>query len=268
MHMRRIENADGTRLHAVSEGPAGAPTILFAHSVGCDLRLWDAQAAALRDRYQVIRYDARGHGASDAPCGAYQVEALGADAIAILDAFGVDRVHFCGLSLGGTVGMSLALNAPGRLASLTLADSAARLGTAEGWQSRIDAVLSSGTASIAQFSMTRFFSDTFRGRDPATVERFRLRLEHTADNGFAGCCAVLRDCDFRARLGEIRLPTLVVCGECDVPTPPTDSRELAAEIADASLVILPGAGHISAVEDPAGFNAALETLLRRAGASV
>ncbi len=252
----KIKSFDGTMLNVVAEGPAGAPAILFAHSVGCDLTLWDAQAEALADRFHVVRYDARGHGGSDAPDGDYRVEQLARDALAILYALDLDRVHWCGLSLGGTVGQWLALNAPHRLATLTLADTAARLGTIENWQARIDAVTAGGTRSIADMSMTRFFSDEFRERDPATVARFHRILVDTPDQGFAGCCAVLRDGDFRADLGRIDVPTLVLCGERDVPTPPADSEALVQGIAGARLVLL-DAGHISAVEDPAGFTTAL-----------
>jgi 3-oxoadipate enol-lactonase len=228
----------------------------LAHSVGCDRTLWNAQATTLRDRYRVIRYDARGHGRSDAPRGAYTVEQLATDALSVLDAVGAEQAHFCGLSLGGTIGMWLALHRPDRLLSLVLADTAARLGTAEGWQARIDATVEGGTASIADMSMTRFFSDAFRAASPEVVERFRQRLIATDDAGFAGCCAVLRDCDFTSALGRIATPTLVLCGKDDLPTPPADSEILAREIPHSRLLLL-DAGHISAVEASEAFTAAI-----------
>lgn len=252
-----IEGAGGVRLNVVVDGPPGAPPILFAHSVGCSLRLWDEQVRVLKKRYRIVRYDARGHGASDAPMGDYRIEDLGGDALAILDTLGIGKVHLCGLSLGGTLGQWLAIHAPDRILSLTLADTAARLGTVEGWQARIDATLSGGTQSIADFSMTRFFSEEFRASSPAVVEEFRQTLQQTADQGFAGCCAVLRDCDFRADLVRIMAPTLVLCGDDDLPTPPADSQELAESIDGARLVIIK-AGHISAVENPQAFTEALE----------
>ena len=255
--MTFVRSTDGTRIHVVAEGPEDAPAILFAHSIGCDLHLWDAQAESLKTRFRVIRHDARGHGLSDAPTGDYRIEALAADALAVLDALGVARTHLCGLSLGGTLGQWLALHAPERLLSLTLADTAARLGTAEGWQARGDAALAGGTASIADMSMTRFFSDSFRKGQPAIVERFRHGLIATPDHGFAGCCAVLRDCDFTADLGAIAVPTLVICGRDDVPTPPGDSEILVQGIAGAQFALL-DAGHLSAVETPQAFTAALE----------
>ncbi len=260
--MTRIASTDGTLLNVEVGGPEDAPAVLLAHSVGCDLTLWEHQAAALQDRYRVIRYDARGHGGSDAPVGDYRIEQLADDAIAVLDALGVAKAHLCGLSLGGTLGMWLALHRPERLASLVLADTAARLGTAEGWQARIDATMAGGTASIADMSMTRFFSDAFRAAAPTVVETFRQGLIATADQGFAGCCAVLRDCDFTASLGAIATPTLVICGKQDAPTPPSDSEILAGAIPGARLMLL-DAGHISAVEAPDAFTAAITAHFQR-----
>ena len=252
----KVRARDGIALNVTVEGPADAPTILFAHSIGCDHTLWDHQAAALRDRYRIIRYDARGHGQSDAPDGDYTIEMLAGDALAILDALEVERIHLCGLSLGGTLGQWLALHAPQRLLSLALCDTAARLGTVEGWQQRADTALDAGMAALVDMSMTRFFSDEFHSRDPEAVDRFRATFLATPAQGFAGCCAVLRDEDFTADLGRIALPTLVLTGRQDVPTPPTDSEILTNAIPGATLVLL-DTGHISAVEDPAGFTAAL-----------
>lgn len=256
MEMLSIETQDGIAINVCVEGPEGAPAILFAHSIGCDHRLWDHQAEALSDRYRVIRHDARGHGRSDAPGGDYAIETLAADALAILDALEIGRVHLCGLSLGGTLGQWLALHAPERLLSLALCDTAARLGTVEGWQQRADAARSDGMASLVDMSMTRFFSEQFRARDPVTVERFRETFLATPAQGFAGCCAVLRDCDFTDDLRRMDVPTLVLTGREDAPTPPADSAILAAGIPGAKLALLE-TGHISAVEDPVGFTAAL-----------
>lgn len=259
---KTIETADGVGINARIEGSEGAPTILLAHSVGCDLHLWDDVTRLLEKRYRIVRYDARGHGRSGVSAAPYAVETLAGDALAVMDALGIDAAHFCGLSLGGTTGQWLVLHAPERLLTLTLADTAARLGTVEGWQSRIEAVQAGGTASIAAMSMTRFFSDGFRQASPAVVERFRRGLADTADEGFAGCCAVLRDCDFRGQLSGITTPTLVICGAQDAPTPVADSEELAAGIAGAQLRVIE-AGHLSAVENPAAFAEALEWHMTR-----
>jgi 3-oxoadipate enol-lactonase len=254
--MLAVRSRDGIAINVRVEGPQAAPAILFAHSVGCDHRLWDHQAKALSDRYRIVRYDARGHGTSDAPDGDYTIETLAADALAVLDALAIDGVHLCGLSLGGTLGQWLALHAPERLLSLALCDTAARLGTFEGWQQRADAARADGMASLVDMSMTRFFSNGFRARDPITVEHFRKTFLATPAQGFAGCCAVLRDCDFTSELSGMKVPTLVLTGREDAPTPPADSEILAAGIPGATLALL-DTGHISAVEDPEGFTAAL-----------
>jgi len=261
--MITVTAADGCRLNVIDEGPRDAPVIYFAHSVGCDATLWDAQAAALADRYRILRADARGHGGSDAPAGDYSPAMIGLDALEIIDALRIERVHLCGLSLGGTLGQWLALNAPDRLASLTLCDTAARLGTIEGWQARADTAREKGMAALVDMSLQRFFSPGFTDRAPEVVARFRATFLATAADGFAGCCAVLRDGDFREDLGRIATPTLVMTGREDVPTPPADSEALVAGIPGATLILL-DTGHISAVEDAEGFTAALLAHVERA----
>lgn len=254
--MTTIRSADGTRLNVRIDGIEHGPTVLLAHSVGCDLSLWDAQIPALAGWCRVVRYDARGHGGSDAPAGDYSIDQMGADALAVLDAADARTAHVVGLSLGGTLAQWLALHARDRLASMVLCDTAARLGTDTGWQSRIDMALSQGMAAMADLSMTRFFSDGFRTRSPEVVARFRQGFVATAAHGYAGCCAVLRDCDFRAGLDRMDVPTLVIGGREDAPTPPADAESLARGIPGAALVLLE-TGHLSAVEDPDGFNGAL-----------
>jgi 3-oxoadipate enol-lactonase len=261
--MVTVKTAPRVFIHVETAGAAGKPPVVLAHSIGCDLTLWDRQIPALAEHFHVIRYDARGHGKSSAPPAPYTIEELAADALAVLDNLEVERARLCGLSLGGTLGQWLALHRPHRLHSLILSDTAARLGTVEGWQSRIDAVKGAGTSSIADMSMTRFFSDKFREREPQIVRNFHRILVETPDEGFAGCCAVLRDCDFRSQLTKISMPVLVMCGALDIPTPPSDSQELEAKIPGARLVLL-DAGHISAVEAPDAFNAALVDHLQRA----
>ena len=257
-----IESTDGVRLNIRIEGNESGPTVLLAHSVGCDLSLWDAQVPAIADSYHVVRYDSRGHGRSDAPPGDYTIAQLGADAIGILDAIGIQAAHICGLSLGGTLGQWLAMHAPNRVASLALCDTSARMSTVAGWQSRIDTALEKGMAAMVDLSMTRFFSDRVRTTSPETVERFRRRFITTPAHGYAGCCAVLRDCDFTADLDRIHAPTLVLGGLFDAPAPPADSTYLARGIRGATLVLL-DTGHLSAVEDAPAFNKALRDHLDR-----
>jgi 3-oxoadipate enol-lactonase len=258
--MPLIQMNDGVRLFVERAGPLDAPSVLFAHSVGCDLTLWDGPFETLAKHYGVIRYDARGHGRSDAPPGDYKLDRLTADSLAVLDWAGVMRAHVCGLSLGGTVGLSLALQAPERIVGLVLANSSARMGTPQAWQDRMDGARRDGMEAMADFSMTRFFSQAFRQDHPQTVARFRHIFATTAADGYAGCCAVLRDSDFRSTLDRVSIPTLVVTGLDDVPIPPSDGTFMSRQIKHSQCVSL-STGHLSAVEDPDTFSSTLEEWL-------
>jgi 3-oxoadipate enol-lactonase len=256
----RVQMRDGVVLLAEDQGPVGAPTVLFLNSIGCRLWQWDAQLVALRNGFRCLTFDARGHGGSEAPPGDYTLEQLGNDAVAVLDAAGVHRAHVCGLSLGGMIGQWLGVRAPERIASLTLANTASRIGTHESWEMRRQLVLREGLAAIADMAMERFFSSAFRAGDPATVEQVRAALLAGPAAGYAGCCAALRDADLTPQVGRIAAPTLVLGGEVDVSTTPDQVAVLAAAIPGARLAILP-AGHLSNLERPAAFTGALRAHL-------
>lgn len=255
----RVVTDDNVGLNAEIVGPDQAPCILLMHSIGCDLTLWDPQVAALADSFRLVRFDARGHGRSDVPHGDYSAERLGRDALAVLDAAGVEQAFLCGLSLGGTTSQWLALNAPGRVDGMILANTAARIGSAEAWQARGDAALAQGMAALADTAISRFFADGFRAAEPETVAMFYRTLLSTAPEGYAGCCAVLRDADFAPELGRISVPTIVVAGRLDIPIPVIQAEALAAGIPGARLVVLE-AGHLSNVEQPAAFTDAIRRI--------
>lgn len=246
----------GASLRMRIDGPESAPALLFINSIGCDLSMWDAQASALAGRFRVIRYDARGHGGSDAPAGDYSLDELGGDAVAVLDAARVARAHVCGLSLGGLTAQWLAIHAPKRVERLVLANTAARIGAAQGWRDRMAAVGEGGLEAIADLALGRFFSEAFRAGSPETVASFRRALVSTPAHGYAGCCAALRDADLRGEVGAIAAPTLIIAGALDVSTPPAQARELAGGVSDSRLIVL-DAAHLSNVERPGGFTAAL-----------
>lgn len=243
-------------LYVRIDGPADAPPLLFINSIGCDHTMWDAQAAALADRHRVIRYDARGHGASQTPAGDYSLAQLGGDTLVVLDAAKAPRADICGLSLGGLTAQWLAIHAPERVGRLALANTAARIGSAEAWADRMDRVRQGGVQAVADMAMERFFAQDFRAAAPATVAEFRRRLIATPVDGYVGCCAALRDADLRPLLGRIAAPTLVIAGARDASTPPAQAEELAGGVAGASLVVL-DAAHLSNIERPAEFTAAL-----------
>jgi 3-oxoadipate enol-lactonase len=257
-----VAASDGTSLAVDVSGPAKAPALLFLNSLGCDLTLWDEQAAALADAYRIVRFDARGHGGSGAPPGDYTLEQLGRDALAVLDAVGVASAHVCGLSLGGATAQWVAIHAPERIDRLVLANTASRIGSAEAWEARRRTVLAEGVVAIADTAMDRFFSAAFRADHADIVAQYRTMLTNTPATGYAGCCAALRDGDLAPGLGRIRAPTLVIAGELDVSTPPEQALSLAARIAGSELRLLATA-HLSTVEDPAGFTGALRSHLER-----
>jgi 3-oxoadipate enol-lactonase len=255
-----VTTDDNIRLNVVIEGRNDAPALLLMHSIGCDLTLWDPQITALAEDFRIVRFDARGHGGSDVPKGDYTLDRLARDALAVLDSVEADSAYLCGLSLGGVTAQWLALHAPGRVKGIIIANTAARIGAAEAWQARGDMAVSEGMQAIAPTAITRFFSEAFLASSPEIVELFRQRLLTTAPAGYAGCCAVLRDADLTHELGGISRPTIVVGGILDVPTPLSQARELAQAIPGARLVALE-AGHLSNVEQPEAFTAAIRQIL-------
>jgi 3-oxoadipate enol-lactonase len=258
-----VTTDDGVRINTVIDGPGDGPCLLLMHSIGCDLTLWDPQIQALSADFRIVRFDARGHGRSDAPKGDYTLDRLSRDALAVLDAVGVDSAYLCGLSLGGVTAQWLALHAAARVKAIIIANTATRIGTAEAWQARADMSIGQGMQALAPTAITRFFSERFLASSPEIADIFLQRLLTTAPEGYAGCCAVLRDTDFTGQLGAIALPTIVIGGTLDVPTPLSQAEELARAIPGARLVAL-DAGHLSNVEQPAAFADAIRRILETA----
>jgi 3-oxoadipate enol-lactonase len=255
-----VESAGGLKLNVVVEGPAGAPALMFSNSLGSDLSMWDGVVEALGPGFRTIRYDTRGHGRSAAPKGPYSVADLGRDAVRILEALGIDRAAFCGLSLGGTTGMWVGAHAPERLSHLVLANTAASFQPASMWRDRAATARKMGLGSLLAPSMERWFTAAFRDHDPETVARAAAMMAATAPEGYAGCCEALAEADLRADLSRIKLPTLVVVGEADPSTPPALGEAITAGIPEARLVSLPAA-HLSALERPGEFAEALNNHL-------
>jgi 3-oxoadipate enol-lactonase/4-carboxymuconolactone decarboxylase len=238
------------------EGADDRPVLMLAHALGQDHGMWAAQAADLSRQFRVLRYDIRGHGASAAAPGEYDVDRLGHDALAVADAVGAGRFAFCGLSLGGMIGLWLAARAPERLTALVLANTSARP-DAELMEKRRRAVLAGGMAAVADTVMSRFFSPRSLAENPPEVATARRTLLSTDPGGYAGCCAAIRDLDLTDVLRGIRVPTLVVDGTLDRALPWRDhGARLAREIPDARVVHLPAA-HLSNLEAPRSFTAAL-----------
>jgi 3-oxoadipate enol-lactonase len=238
---------DGVRLFHRWDGAAGAPVLLLSNSLGTALEMWDPQIPAFAERFRVLRYDMRGHGRSPVPPGPYSIAELGRDVLALLDANGVDRVRFCGLSMGGMTGMWLGCHAPERLEKLVLCNTSAQLGSPDQWNIRISIVQNEGMKGVAEGVIGRWFTPEFREREPQEVERVRRMLLETPPAGYAACCAAIRDQDQRDAICAVSVPTLVVAGARDPATPPEHSRIIASKIPGARIVEL-DAAHLSNIE--------------------
>jgi len=248
--------ANGVELFYRVDGAADAPTLVLAHSLGTTLEMWDPQMPAFAKRYRVIRYDSRGHGRSEVVPGPCTMGDFGRDALALLDALGLDRAHFCGLSQGGMVGMWLGSHAPERIGKLVLCNTAAHMDTPAGWNARMEMVRRSGMEAIAEGVMERWFTAAFRARRPEVVGSARRMLLASPPLGYLASCAAIRDVDERAGLPSIRASTLVIAGRSDAATPPAQSRAIAATIPGARLIEL-DAAHLSNLEVPDEFGAAV-----------
>jgi 3-oxoadipate enol-lactonase len=245
------------------EGPLDAPPLLLINSIASTRELWARQMPAFAGAYRVIRYDARGHGQSSAPAGDYTLEQLGQDAVAVLDDAGARIAHVCGISLGGVTAQWLALNAADRVSSLVLANTAARIGTYEGWNDRIAQVRDKGMSAVADMTIPRWFSPEFQERDPDTVHGFRTMIQACSPTGYLGCCAALRDADLREQLAGIRCPTLLIASTDDVATPTEGLAFIRDRVPGARMVTVPSR-HLSNIECAEPFTAAVLDFLEGA----
>jgi len=254
-------DANGIRIHYELEGPTDAPVLAFSNSLGTNLRMWDAQADGLRDEFRILRYDTRGHGQTSAPTGPYTIELLANDFVALLNALGIADCRFCGLSMGGMTALWLALHHSDRVKKIIVANSAAKIGTADTWNQRIATVTKDGIPSVARDVVARWFTPEFQKQEPDVVDAMRKMLETTNPQGYIANCAAIRDMDQRGSVARINIPTLIVSGECDPVTPPTEGDALANAIRGAKHVKL-HAAHLSNIECAAEFTNALSAFLK------
>jgi 3-oxoadipate enol-lactonase len=248
------------RIHYVLEGQSGSPVLAFSNSLGANYSMWDLQAHEFHKKFRLLRYDTRGHGQSSATPGPYSIEQLAKDVVALLDELDLDRVHFCGLSMGGMIGMWLAVNTPERLNKLVLCNTGAKIGTPEAWNARIEAVRKNGMKSVAPAVVERWFTPAFREKSPAVISNTLKMIEEANADGYSACCAAIRDCDYCARVAAIRTPTLVISGAHDPATPPADGRFIAQQIPGARYVEL-DAAHLSNIEAQDRFSQELAAFL-------
>ncbi|MFC4931571.1 3-oxoadipate enol-lactonase [Massilia sp. GCM10023247] len=257
-------NIDGNKLHYRCDGERGRPTVVLSNSLGTDLTMWDAQASVLATRFNVVRYDTRGHGGSVGQSGAtpgpYTIELLGRDVLALLDHLDVERAHFVGLSMGGVIGQWLGAHAPERLHKLVLANTASKIGTEEGWRARAASVRACGMADIAAGSPGRWFTPAFVERQAVVVGTMQKTVRGLDPEGYAACCEALAVADLGQDLERIAAPTLVIAGADDPVTTVADGAALVAAIKGARLATLP-ASHLSNIEAPDRFTQAVTSFL-------
>ena len=255
--------ANGIDINYELTGKKGSPVVMLSHSLACSLVMWQPQMAVLESAFQVLRFDTRGHGDSDAPQGAYSFEQLAMDAIGLMDALKIDRVHFVGLSMGGMIGQGLALDYADRLKSLALCDTAAIMPdeTDPIWQQRIEAAGEKGLQGQVDETLERWFRPEYLQQNPPQVEMIRRQILATPVAGYIGCCEAIRRLKYLDRLSKITLPTLIVVGEEDPGTPVAASEAMHERISDSRLVVLPSARHLSNIEQSEAFNAALMEFL-------
>lgn len=257
--------ANGITVHCEIEGPESGPVVTLSHSLATDLSMWDAQAAALRSAYRVLRYDTRGHGGSEATEGSYTLEQLAEDAKALLQALGITRTHFMGISMGGMIGQTLALKDPGMLRSLILCDTSSRIPeeALPIWEERIGLAQTQGMDFLVESTMERWFTPSFRGRPLSALDKVRAMIRATPVTGYVGCSRAIMRLNLTERLSGIGLPALIIVGEDDPGTPVEASQAIHKQIKGSELLILKSAAHLSNIEQQDPFNAAVQKFLRR-----
>lgn len=263
--MSQILHHDGLAFHAQLEGKPDAPAVVLHHPLATNLSYWDELTAALVSDYRVLRFDARGHGKTDAPQGPYPFETLAGDVVGLMDKAGITRAAFVGLSMGGMVGQYLGLLHPDRFSCLSIVSSSSRVAPEfrSLWVDRVKVAREKGMASQVEPAMARWIAETTRTRKPELISRFTRMIATTPLEGYAGWCGAIEHLDITARLGAITLPTQVIVGDKDPATPVAASEAIQKAIPGSKLVVLPDVSHMLSAEDPAAFHAALLPFLAR-----
>ncbi|HAT35491.1 MAG TPA: 3-oxoadipate enol-lactonase [Rhodospirillaceae bacterium] len=252
-------NANGIDINYQIEGPEDAPVIMFSNSLASNLGMWDGQAAAFSGDYRILRADTRGHGQTEPTSPPYSVQLLLDDALALLDALGIDKVHFCGLSLGGMIGQRFGAFNGDRLHSLTICDTTAEMRDPSLWDTRIAAARENGMEGIRPTTVSRWFTEAFVESGDPVLDKVGVMIESTPLDGFIGCCEAIKVMDQVDILADIKTPTLIINGKQDQSTTVEHAQFLNDNIAGSKLVILDPAAHLSNVEQEGEFNAALKS---------
>ncbi len=249
-------DADGCLLNVAVEGRDSGPTLMLSNSLGSTMQMWEPQMAAFTKLYRVVRYDRRGHGKSGVPPGPYSMERFGKDVLAILDDLNIEKVHWCGLSMGGMVGQWLGANAPQRIDRMILANTSCYYPDPTNWNNRIKAVKEGGIVSVADAVIAGWLTADFRERNPQVAARMKAVLVASPVEGYIACCEALSKLDQRDLLPKIKARTLVIAGRKDMSTPVEAGEYIRSHIPGASMTLL-DAAHISNVEQPHDFTEAV-----------
>ena len=257
--------ANGLTFNYQVDGREGAPWLILSNSLATNLAMWDDEAKALGDSFRILRYDQRGHGKTEAPSGRYTFAQLMADAVGLMDALSINRAHFGGLSMGGATALGLAQNYPDRFDHIIICDSpcASTPATAQQWEERIAMATEQGMDAMVEPTVTRWFPPETVKANPPHLDRIRQMIRTTPLNGFVGCAAALANHDYRSKVGSVKHPILFIVGEKDGTTPAA-MRQMHETLAGSTLVELPGAGHISNLDQPDRFNRAVREFLKAA----
>ena len=259
--MPTVQADDGCPLNYQVEGPSNAPALVLCNSLGTNLHMWDAQSAEWAKHFRLVRYDRRGHGQSGAPKGPYSMDMLGRDALAVADAAGARKFNWCGLSMGGMVGQWLGANAPDRVIRLVLSNTHYYYADKQPWHDRMKFAEQNGLEKLSGPQMERWFTQSFRERSPDGVAKVVKMFTATPLDGFLGCCAAVRDMDFRASTPKITAPTMVINGAQDPATLPAYGEEIAKMIKGSRIVSL-DAAHLSNIEQPKAYTEAVLKFLQ------
>jgi 3-oxoadipate enol-lactonase len=254
--------ANGITFNHEIDGPDGAPWLVLSNSLATNLTMWDPQAADLKHSFRLLRYDQRGHGGTEAPAGRYTYATLVADALALFDALGIRRAHFCGLSMGGATALALAELHPDRIDRAIVCDSPAMStpASAQQWEERIEAAQKGGMEAMVESTMARWFPPEILAAKPSHLDAVRAMIRTTPVNGFIGCAAALADHDYNTAVASVTRPVLFIAGSKDGVTP-SAMKDMSVRLKGSRYVELEGAGHISNLDRPAEFTAAVRAFL-------
>jgi 3-oxoadipate enol-lactonase len=253
--------SNGCPIHYEIEGSADKPSLMLCNSLGTTLHMWDVQMPALMQHFRVLRYDRRGHGKSGVPAGPYTMEMLGHDALAVLDAAKIEKTNWCGLSMGGMVGMWMAANAPQRIVRAILSNTSSYMENKQVWTDRLALVREKGLQAIVQGTLDRWFTKGFRDSEPQKVKAIGDMFLATETEGYLGCGAAVRDMDHRPLLPKIKAPTMVFAGSQDAGTTPEMGEYIKAHVPGAQITMF-DAAHIANIECESEYTAAMLKFLR------